>query len=410
MGEAQSKRLRLRLFPGDEDALNEALRLTTHTSKSNVIRAALSFFGQVWSSAQGGFRVVLFREDSAERPNVLDFAVLPGPSTDADAAPPQAKRHRTDKSMEIRVTPSDVENIEALRASEAADTNSEVVRRSIRLYARVISQCRQGWDVIALSPSGDVLPLTVPGLGTQVAGPARPVEKMPAVSISQRPPLPAADNGGGVTRIWDLLPGSLADLVRELAEKETCPPEALLADMLRAEALRRLEMAGSDAGARETESVAPVSLEERPSEIAEDTAPAEPASEQHEADEGVVAEIASTLDQMADSIEKIMRLMGEANQSKGEQADFADLLFSSATEESPDEMPAQEPASALAQLSKRAQELNGRLTTLVALSEGRKKSKRSRRSPSAAAKSEAAERQETQAKLGGEATDTSGET
>ena len=370
---AQSKRLRLRLFPSDERFLDETLRATAHTSKSNVIRSALALFTQVWSSVQGGFRVVFSRDDTEEQPEVLDAALRPA-AEDAGA-----ERLRTQKSMEIRVTPSDLEKIDTLRATGAADTFSEVVRRAIRLYAAVVSRHQQGWQVLALSPSHDALPVGVPGLGSLATG------------VRPRAPVLHPVRGAGAARTdrtCDALPKSLASLVEELAAKEGCAYAALLVDMVRTETFRRLGMAAQSGVLEEVDAPEGASVHPGPAEFLEEV-PADPvetgAPRQSAADEATMTDLAKTLDQMAGSIENVMRLLGETSQSKDGQADFADLLFGTVVDDAAGDSEAAaggEGASTPEQLFRRANALNERLTALVALSETktRKPSRRRARS------------------------------
>lgn len=229
MGTTQSKRLRLRIFPQDERALEEIPGKTTHTSTSNVIRVALIFFEQVWSSRLGGFQVVYRKEGSRECPEVL----APGLMRAETAADSGGKKPKTGKSIEIRLTNSDNERIANLLACEAADTFSEAVRRAIRLYAAAVTRCQEGWLVEALSPSGDVLPLTVPGLG----GAAQHGKSATSSQWGAAGPRRAVEPAN----LLDLLPKSLADIVTKLAETENCAAEVLIVDLIRTEALARLE-------------------------------------------------------------------------------------------------------------------------------------------------------------------------
>ena len=376
---AQSKRLRLRLFPSDERSLDEMVRATTHTSKSRVIRSALALFTQVWASVQGGFRVVFSREDSEEQPEVLDTALAPtGPTQATDGG---AERLRTGKSMEIRVTPSDLEKIEVLRSTGAADTFSEVVRRAIRLYAHVVSRHQEGWRVIAVSPSHEALPVGVPGLGSLAAGvkPMAPGFHPGRIGGAGRP-----------GRACDALPKSLASLIEELAAKEGCAYEALLVDMVRTETFRRLGMAAQSGVLEEVGAAEGASVHPGPAEILEEVSagPVETgAPQQGAADEAMLTDLANTLDEMAGSIENVMRLLGETSQTKDGQADFADLLFGTAADDAAGDSEAAaggEGASTPEQLFRRANALNEKLTALVALSETktRKPSRRRARAKS----------------------------
>jgi len=224
MSEAPSKRLRLRFFPEDERSVREILSGTKHSSQSNVIRSALALYEQVWSSKRMGFRIVYRQEETAECPDALDFPVraMPGDGS--------GKRAKTERSIEIRVTPSDCERIESLIAMEAADTFSEVVRRAVRLYANVVARHKDGWELVAVSPSGDVLPLPVPGIGGVAKRPI--ATTLPLIPIRTAVVEPAS--------LSALLPRSLDTIVNNLAAHEQCAADVLLVDMVRTEALARL--------------------------------------------------------------------------------------------------------------------------------------------------------------------------
>ncbi len=235
MTDSPSKRLRLRFFPEDEKALENAQKLTTHSSKSNAIRAALVLYESIWSSRLGGFHVV-FRHSERPAEDVLSAAFEEAVTGEPAGKKSARVRARTEKSMEIRITRADEQRIEALRTMQAAETILGSSARSIRLYATVAARCRDDWEVVAVSPSGDALSLAVPGLKTTVRRAEAPAETV-------RPAFAGREAAARVTQLSDLLPSSLAAIVAQLAARESCPIEALLVDMLRVEADVRLGIA-----------------------------------------------------------------------------------------------------------------------------------------------------------------------
>jgi len=357
----------LRFFPQDEQALNEALEMTTHSSKSNVIRSALAFYEQAWAGHCGGFRVVYRKEGTDERPDVLDAAVTQSSRAVARAQQPD-QRPRTEKSIEIRVTPADSERIDALLAMGAADTYSEVIRRAIRLYAGVVSHGKDGWDVLSVSPSGDVLSLPVPGLG----GP--PQRSAPGAAADR--PLPAANAARGPVASLDaLLPQSLVGMVSTLAAREDCPVDALLADMIRAEATRRL--GALEGGAPPPEAEAPGAPEADVPSPEDETPRAVEAAEDPALDA-----LGELLDRMAQDMELVMQLMGGPDRAGSDQGQLSDLIFAAASEtgEATEDGDASSagPASRGEMLLARAEELSEKLTALLAVCQYQGKPKRSR--------------------------------
>ena len=306
MNEAASKRLRLRFFAEDERAVDEALALTTHSSKSNVIRGALAFYESVWAGLREGFRVVYGRDGDAEWADVMA-------SADPASKAQKANRAHTETSIEIRITPADYGRIEGLLAREAADTASEVVRRAVRLYAAVAAKRRDGWDVLAVSPSGDMLHMPVPGMGLAARE-----------TLASRPRPPASPSGAAQPRsLSDLLPRSLAGSIAELAEKEQCAPDVLLIDLIRSETLARLHGFKGETPVEPTpEPVQPPSgpvdaaLAETPKVIHKDRALADQ----------IARELATVFDGIDEQVENLMRVFGETARSDGQQ-ELTDLLF-----------------------------------------------------------------------------------
>ena len=391
MNEAASKRLRLRFFAEDESAVDEALALTTHSSKSNVIRAALMFYESVWASLREGFRVVYGRDGEAEWADVMAAA-------DPASKPPKAARAHTEASIEIRITPADHDRIEGLLAREAADTSSEVVRRAVRLYAAVAAKRRDGWDVLAVSPSGDTLHIPVPGMGMPARETLVPRQKPPV------PPAPATGAAHQARSLGDLLPRSLAGSVAELAAKEQCPPEVLLVDMIRSETLDRLHGFKRKApgpvpkpvqAAAEPVARPPV---ETPQVVHED----------REIVEQIARDISGVFDGIDEQVDNLMRVFGETARSDGQQ-ELTDLLFaaglvdngtaaamaedtaamfSPSAQAAPDGAPdgAAAETTGLARLLARATDLRERLVALVAIAamapkKGKSRSRKTQTNP-----------------------------
>ena len=340
MSDARSRRLRLRIFPEDVRVLEETPGVTTHTSKSNMIRAALGFFEQVWSSRQGGFRVVYRRPGSEEAPALLDAAFLGTPEGGKETRP------RTAGSIEIRLTRADHEKIEGLLALEAADTYSEVIRRAIRLYAAAVARCREGWEVVSQSPSGDMLPLTVPGLGA-VVGRRLPVPY----------PEDAPGRGHKDARLSEMLPRSLVGVAEKLAGFEGCGLDVLLVDLVRTEALSRL---------RTIEEGGALPRIEEP--ILDAAEPSAALPSVNAVDEALMREIREALEPIAGGVEQAIQLIEGSAEAAAKQADLFDLMYSA-------EPAVPEPGAALSpseDVIRRARQIVERTNTLVALAQRQK--------------------------------------
>ncbi len=351
---APSRRLRLRFFPQDEAALESAHRTSTHSSRSSVIRGALVLLEQVWSSMGDGF-VVVFRRDNDE---VSALEIIEAAEGDGDT--------RADKSVEIRTTRADHERIEALLAAKAAETYSQAVRRALRLYTEALQRCRGGWELLAVSPSGDALAVAVPGLPGAVRRTAQGgAGRGTTVSGRGFEPVREASGEGGLARLHALLPQSLASLVSVLAAHEECPVEILLADLVRVQAERRLQSLSGEP---------PVSAPEPAAEVAagDESAPtpAEAAASLQTSEEDLAAmnDLAETFGRMSEAVEKITYLLGKTDQGAGKQAQFSDLLFT-AVEELSTASDEGAPDRSMPWLARRARELNGMMSTLVALAQ-----------------------------------------
>ncbi len=310
MSDTPSKRLRLRFFAEDEQAIAYSLESTVHSSQSNVIRAALALYEQIWSSKRAGFNVVYRREGAADL-IVLEPAFTRG---GASAQPDESgKRAKTEKSVEIRVTPSDYARIETLMTMEAGDTYSTVVRRAIRLYALVVSKCLDGWTLVAVSPSGDVLALTVPGLGAFAAKPPAVKTVMP---IPGGPAAPAPfDSGRPVaSSVYELLPLSLRDVLTQIASLEETSVDMLLVDMLHHEVAARL-------GESDTMPDVPQAPEPEVIHLVETVSPV---------DDEALTEIEAAIKVLDDNIRTLEDALGEQT-DQGQQSLFSTLTEHAST-------------------------------------------------------------------------------
>jgi len=330
MANIPSKRLRFRIFSEDERCIEEALAKTSHTSMSDVIRAALVFLDQAWAGRNSGFRVMFRNPATGFMLGALD-AIAPRIPKRAGGAGVSEGGGRAKNSIEIRVAHGDEERIHRLIKSGAADTFSELIRRALRLYMAAVQRRMAGDEVVSLSPSGDFFPVSVPGAGAS----AYPVPG-DQPRVAPLPPTPPST-------LLGQLPRTLADDVIRLAAEEQCSPDLLVVDLIRAEVFARLHP------------------ETRRADVASE--PAAPVASGPDLHAEAVQETAQTLEQMADNIGKIMQIISETARRKDSQAQFTDLLFAA---ESTDERPAGEMLDS-ERLSKRAQELNERLAALLSL-------------------------------------------
>lgn len=381
MGTA-SKRLRLRFFPADVAAVEQILEHTKHSTQSNAIRAALALYQQAWSSKRIGCRIVFLKPGTGEMQDALDFSRSRGEASEAGkrVGPP-----RTEQSIEIRVTPSDYERIESLLALEAADTASEIVRRAVRLNASAILRLQDGWELAAISPSGDVLPLQLSGAGA-IAGTPGGTPGSPSEPLSfhaQQGP-----RSGAAYR----LPRSLEALIETLAARESCTPDLLLVDLVRTEALARLhgversEPVTMDASPALAGMVAAELAPEPAREVAAPLAVADPALDT----------LVQTLEETAAAVEDLIKLV-EPRRTQGEQAQLTDLLFeavveSEMAEASIDMECAGDDATQGQMLLGKARQINLRLANLMTLVQLQEKPKgRPKRTTTAVSKSQGAE-------------------
>ena len=349
MGDPQARRVRMRFFPEDEHALEQSLKLTTLTSQSNVLRAALMLFEEIWTHECAGTPVYFMR---AHDPFGRVLEVLTDPV-------PQEGRKKTSTSLEIRVTPNDADRIQRLLEAEAADTVSSIVRHAIRIYAVAVSRSKKGETLCARAQDSAETPLQVLGIGTPIKR-----DKNSEISNERLP----FGRGGYQTRVktlWDLLPNSLAGDIKKLAEKEGCDAESLMVDLVRSEALARLH------GFNLHPDITPVS----------DTLATEPAvsntvpqsNPEQEEEHLLVASLFGTLEHMTEEVDKLLQRMDPSANTKGQQATFSDLLFGAeeGIAASPDLASPQtdHPLSVLQQITVRVEDLNGRIANLLTLSQ-----------------------------------------
>jgi hypothetical protein len=174
----------------------------------------------------------------------------------------------------------------------------------------------------------------------------------------------------------EMLPRSLVDSVRALAAREGCATDLQLVDLVRTETFARLRRL--DEGAPILEMPVLEAPELSSVEVMPEPEP-EPVSTKEEAPKGaatdtrVIDEVSRTLDQMADNIEKVMQLVGETGRSKGPQGELTDLFLSTSGE-----VVGLGELSPTERLFQRAQELNERLTALVALTRRERKPRASK--------------------------------
>jgi len=386
-----SKRLRLRFFPADLAAVRQILEHTKHSTQSNAIRGALALYQQAWSSKRIGCRIVFLKPESGEMQDALDFSRR-GDLVEGGKRPGPA---RTEQSIEIRVTPSDYERIESLLALEAADTASEIVRRAVRLNAAAIVRWQDGWELAAISPSGDVLPLQISGAATITGTPG-----VPAGTVLETLPAPSAhaSRAGMSYR----LPRSLQALVDKLASRESCPPDLLVVDLVRTEALARLHGVERGEGVVMDSPAAPdvpAPVAAAPVVIAAEPAVPQPVVVEPPAavivPDPALETLAQTLDETAAAVEELIRHV-EPRRTQGEQAQLTDLLFEAVVESEMAEASIDaeclcEDATPGQTLLGKARQINVRLANLMTLVQLQEKPKGKPKRPAAAKAQPAAE-------------------
>ncbi|NIA14787.1 MAG: hypothetical protein GWP08_11985 [Nitrospiraceae bacterium] len=364
MTDTPSKRLRLRFFPEDEQALRDAREATTHNSNSAVIRAALSLYEQAWSSMQSGFQVLYSPSSSRSSPDRMR------PVLSAEGEPyreePGVTRAKAERSIEIRVTPGDCERIKRLRTLKAAGTSSEAVRRAVRLYAEAVRQARAGRSITAVSPSGDALAIAIPGVVSPTA--AGPI----GAFVAPRPGVVAA-----ITDLRDILPDSLAEMVSQAAEAEQCPVNVLLTDMVRTQALLRLGNSATETPTVETaesiETAAPVMAIPEPVEAPEP-------SVMEETSAPLVGDLSKSLEEMAAGIRRLLEQAAVSAKRGAQRGDLADLLAEPT--DAAGDLATVEDTPTLENLTQRAQDLCRLLNTAVEASGRKKKRQRTKRAAS----------------------------
>ena len=351
MGDPQSKRVRMRFFPEEEQALEQALKLTTLTSQSNVLRAALILFEEIWSHECSGTSVSFMH---GQEPIQRALETLTNTET-SDSRP------KTSISLEIRVTPNDASRIQRLLEAEAADTVSAIVRTAIRLYAIAVKRTKKGETLQAFPPHLPPVNLTILGMGT-------PVKKSPE-SDTRHHPLGRGMLSQRIPTLWDLLPKSLADQIRTLATQECCDPESLLVDMIRTETLARLHELNlhpekpsmSEPG--HTEDLLPVT------------------DYSHE-DALLLVGFSGTIDHMTSNIDSMLQQI-EGKSPGQQQTTFTDMLFGmdEATLQPPptDPVDPSDPRSVIRQFAARINRLNEQIEKLLLLHHRERKPRKTAR-------------------------------
>lgn len=222
--ELPSQRFRIRLRPQDSRIFHDLLSYTNLRTRSRAVRGALSFFHAVVIARNKGFRVVLRKDTSGEE---RDLTVEKNDRL-KNGAPLSEKRKDRDRTagfFEIRMSPSDVEELLTLARLLERTNRSEILRQALHGYAEAVAAKRDGFVVVAVSPSGEMLQLPVPDAPKGPAGDRgfTDVEKPRTRRSGRR-------RGGIVGK----LPQTLVTAMEELAAKEGCSVGSLTIEMLRA--------------------------------------------------------------------------------------------------------------------------------------------------------------------------------
>lgn len=221
--ELPSQRFRIRLRPQDSRIFHDLLSYTNLRTRSRAVRGALSFFHAVVIARNKGFRVVLRREASGEEQNLT----IEGDNSLNNGAPLSERREDRDRTagfFEIRMSPSDIEELLALARLLEKTNRSEILRQALHGYAEAVAAKRDGFVVVAVSPAGEMLQLPVPDAPKGPAGDRgfTDMEKQRTTRSGHR-------RGGLVGK----LPQTLVTAMEELATKEGCSVDALIVEMLR---------------------------------------------------------------------------------------------------------------------------------------------------------------------------------
>jgi hypothetical protein len=308
-------------------------------------------YQQAWSSHSMGCRIVFYKPGAPDYPDALEL------SKKKDAGE-SGKRAKTEQSIEIRVTPADFERIEALLKLDAADTVSEVIRRSVRLYASALERRRIGYELAAISPSGDILPLQT------------------ASGVAASTPVACSADTGLIFH----LPRSLKTTIAGLAAREGCAPDVLMADLVRAEAQARLQRLAdgqplppiAPEPEPEPEPEPASEVESTPAHAPEPQAVAAAAAAAVAAVDSVIEDAERALSDTSGILDELFTIVAPQRE-QGQQGQLTDLFFAPEPEPEP-RLTADPGAGLLGQIS----QINSRLVNLAALVQLREKPRRAK--------------------------------
>lgn len=151
-----SRRFRIRLRKCDLDRLDFLMSVTNLRTRSRAVRAALSVYYSLAVVKSRGFRVAFLKAETGEMSDFNNQS-NPVPTSKGTKEPAEA-------SFEIRISPSDDEEIEAICAITSQRNRSRVIRQALEDYLTVVEMKRARFEVVAISPSNDQLqiPITIP--------------------------------------------------------------------------------------------------------------------------------------------------------------------------------------------------------------------------------------------------------
>jgi Arc/MetJ-type ribon-helix-helix transcriptional regulator len=236
----QSRRLVMRLIPQDLAALDQLIDLTSHTSRSDVIRGALTLLLQIWIIVRNGCRIELWHQKTQRQFEVY----VPGPMTgNLDDSTIDRTDDERSATFEMRLSPADCELLTTLLDQEAGKNRTEIVRLALGLYLQIVSSCTEGWQLIGLTQCNDRVNLLVPGL---VGDRTFLLHDLPNVS-----PEPRADAFSRDIRredeieedqepIWQSLPQDIRRHVRKLAGSRKDSMDNIVLDLIRSALAVRL--------------------------------------------------------------------------------------------------------------------------------------------------------------------------
>jgi len=160
MSAAESHRFHMNLLPEDRLAIEEALSATLHRTRSDAVRAALSVLLEAVEAKSHGWRVV-FRKGEHQREVAVPYR---GMGEEPPVGPDIRESAGPRGSLDVRLFPEDMARIRQLLALGAASRPTDAIRTALMLYATATRRSLGGWSFARLSKSGEVLPISLPGL------------------------------------------------------------------------------------------------------------------------------------------------------------------------------------------------------------------------------------------------------